>query len=494
MAKIFKTPGVYVQEISIFPPSIAQVETAIPAFIGYTEKAESNGISLLNQPTKIRSFVEFREYFGESFTPRFDLVPKIPQDTKPIRIENQEFSLQIKPLQRAYLYHALLDFFSNSGGTCFIVSVGTYGGKDSLEIKKEELLGTSFSPNGQPIIGGLKAMENATEPSLLLIPDAVALEDDCYEVYRAMLGHCATERNRFSIFDIYDGYKLPEDCIENFRNKTGTNHLSYGAAYYPWLDRPTGYLEVSFKNLDSSINLSAILPEVKAKEFLTSDPMPEGKMLHQGLLAISRTYVEILQAIKEQLKSAPPSGAVAGVYSLMDNTRGVWKAPANISVNGFEKPSIVISKENQENLNTGGASGKSINAIRSFIGKGILIWGARTLAGNDNEWRYVAVRRTFLMVEESIQNSLNQFVFEPNDANTWTRIRVMVENFLSSLWRQGTLAGSKPDHSFYVRIGLGQTMTSQDILDGKMIVEIGMALVRPAEFIILRLNLKMMAS
>ncbi|WP_452598746.1 phage tail sheath family protein, partial [Pontimicrobium sp. MEBiC01747] len=136
-------------------------------------------------------------------------------------------------------------------------------------------------------------------------------------------------------------------------------------------------------------------------------------------------------------------------------------------------------------------AGKSINAIRSFTGKGVLVWGARTLAGNDNEWRYVPVRRFFNMVEESVKKATEQFVFEPNDANTWVRIKAMINNFLTLQWRAGALAGPTPESAFYVNIGLGETMTAQDILEGNMIVEIGMAAVRPAEFIVLKFSHKM---
>src|SRR6201999_1828604 len=125
-------------------------------------------------------------------------------------------------------------------------------------------------------------------------------------------------------------------------------------------------------------------------------------------------------------------------------------------------------------------------AIRTFTGWGQMVWGARTLAGNDNDWRYIPVRRFYIMVESSVKNAAFQFVFEPNDGKTWVRIQAMISNYLTGLWRQGALAGSKPEQAFYVSVGLGQTMTMDDILNGRMIIEIGMAPVRPAEFIILR--------
>jgi phage tail sheath protein FI len=206
------------------------------------------------------------------------------------------------------------------------------------------------------------------------------------------------------------------------------------------------------------------------------------------------TFNKILTEIYNLPITLPPSSAVAGVYARVDRDRGVWKAPANVSLNYVIKPTFKITNTIQDNLNVDTVAGKSINAIRSFTGKGTLIWGSRTLAGNDNEWRYVPVRRFFNMAEESIKKATEQFVFEPNDANTWIRVRAMIENFLILQWRAGALAGAKPEQAFYVRIGIGQTMSALDILEGRMIVEIGMAVVRPAEFIILRFSHKMQES
>ncbi len=186
----------------------------------------------------------------------------------------------------------------------------------------------------------------------------------------------------------------------------------------------------------------------------------------------------------------PPSSGMAGVYARVDNSRGVWKAPANVGMTYVSKPTVHISHAEQGELNIH-TSGKSINAIRTFVDKGTLVWGARTLAGNDNEWRYVSVRRFFNMAEESIKKATEQFVFEPNDANTWIKVKAMITNFLTLQWRAGALAGPTPDKAFYVNVGLGETMTAQDILEGYMFVEIGMAVVRPAEFIILKFSHKM---
>lgn len=208
----------------------------------------------------------------------------------------------------------------------------------------------------------------------------------------------------------------------------------------------------------------------------------------------SQTFNDIKAQLAKLYVKMPPSSAIAGVYARVDRDRGVWKAPANVGLNYVIRPSVKVTNDMQDGLNVDAGSGKSINAIRSFTGKGTLVWGARTLAGNDNEWRYVSVRRFFNMVEESVKKATAQFVFEPNDANTWVKVRAMIENFLILQWRAGALAGAKPDDAFYVRVGLGQTMTADDILNGYMHIEIGLAVVRPAEFIVLKFSHKLQQS
>lgn len=218
------------------------------------------------------------------------------------------------------------------------------------------------------------------------------------------------------------------------------------------------------------------------------------KEADKGLAQLFPVYKNIIEGIQNTATIVPPSGAVAGIYALTDRTRGVWKAPANVSVLSIIGPDRTFKASELDALNVDTTAGKSINAIRSFTGKGTLVFGTRTLAGNDNEWRYVSVRRFFNMVEESSKKATEPFVFEPNDANTWVKVQGMLENFLTVLWRQGALQGIKPEHAFYVAVGLGKTMTALDILEGRMIVEIGMAVVRPAEFIILRFSHKLAES
>ena len=201
----------------------------------------------------------------------------------------------------------------------------------------------------------------------------------------------------------------------------------------------------------------------------------------------------ITKLLDGQKLTMPPSPAVAGIYARIDATRGVWKSPANVSLNRITGPVVKLSISENDSLNDH-PTGKSINAIRSFTGKGTLIWGARTLDGNSNEWRYISVRRFFSMVEESVKRETSNFIFEPNDANTWVKVKAMIENFLILQWRAGALMGTKPENAFFVKVGLGVTMDQADLNEGRMIVEIGMAVVRPAEFIVLRFSHKMLES
>ncbi|MEM9525739.1 MAG: phage tail sheath C-terminal domain-containing protein [Bacteroidota bacterium] len=199
-------------------------------------------------------------------------------------------------------------------------------------------------------------------------------------------------------------------------------------------------------------------------------------------------YRSIAQGVNDLPQATPPSGAVAGVYARVDEQRGVWKAPANESLSQVLEPVTRFNRAQLEDLNVHATSGKSINAIRAFTGKGTLIFGARTLTGNDGENRYVNVRRLLIFLEESIKKATEQFVFEPNDANTWVRVRGMIENFLNLQWRAGALQGARAQDAYRVAIGLGETMTADDVTSGRMIVSISMAPVRPAEFIILRFS------
>ncbi|MBC3877216.1 phage tail sheath subtilisin-like domain-containing protein [Undibacterium sp. FT79W] len=550
MAGAYKTPGVYIVEKNAFPNSVVEVATAVPAFIGYTEIASNKGASLKNKPWRISSMSEFVNFFGGAPNDKFaiDTFPSEDANVKnapnsDFRIGDDEYQL-LNTKSRNYLYYGMKLFFQNGGGACYVVSVGDYQAKiekAALESAFDELL-------------------KEQEPTMIVIPDAMSLSmDDCISLQQASLMHCGGKmKNRFSILDIYDGYKDRRDdgdCIAKFRNALGTSFLDFGSAYYPWANTSIVQLsDLGFSNiadlkklsecLKAEVNISTLhqdkkdayneqidsiesvlaaaeklkadkkataesdskkTAEDRAKERAALEAMSDEDKkkakedadrktkaeaeissapaeLHKTLFTISPLYVKILSAIQVKLNLLPPSAAMAGVYTLVDNSRGVWKAPANVSLASVVSPSVNITHDEQEDLNVTTA-GKSINAIRSFIGEGTLVWGARTLDGNSLDWRYINVRRTMIMLEESLRLATKAYVFEPNVSGTWVTIKSMASNFLTGIWKRGGLAGASPEDAFSVHVGLGETMTAEDILEGILRVTILVALSRPAEFI-----------
>ena len=502
MATKFMTPGVYIEEKDAFPGSVVPVETSVPAFIGYTEKAIRNGETLLNKPLRITSLAEYNELFGGAFKAKFDILKPETNEIRPVtNINGEDYVIDYKDKNKAFMFPSIKLFYANGGGACYIVSVGVYESKDYLEIDIDELLGNKTE-------GGLKTLLKEQEPTMVVVPDAVNLGNACYTVYQDVLRHCNLMQSRIAILDIHDGYKnrtkgnAEVDIITNFREKIGSENLNYGAAYYPWLDTSiVRKKEVTFENINLDLTgLSKLLTEDTAVTLIevylkdTKKKEENKQNLHLGLVTTSPTYSIIIDGIHTHLNLLPPSSAMAGIYTMVDNNRGVWKAPANVSVAGVIKPAVNITHNDQENLNVDPFSGKSINAIRTFPGIGTLVWGGRTLDGNSLDWRYINVRRTMIMLEQSIKLALRSYVFEPNDANTWVTVKSMIVNFLTEMWKQGALAGSSPEDAFEVNIGLGSTMTSLDILEGKMLVSVKLAIVRPAEFIVVTFEQQMQKS
>ena len=164
-------------------------------------------------------------------------------------------------------------------------------------------------------------------------------------------------------------------------------------------------------------------------------------MIRQMTITIQPVIAQSKIYLIRQRVTLPPSAAIAGAIVTTDNERGVWKAPANLSLNAVTAPVVRLDNDVQATLNVDAASGKSINAIRTFNGKGTLVWGARTLAGNSNEWRYIPVRRLFIQMESDIKRATSYAVFEPNNAITWTKLRTQVESYLTRLWQDGGFGG-----------------------------------------------------
>jgi phage tail sheath protein FI len=439
------------------------VETAIPAFIGYTEKGDSFSA------TRISSLLEYEEIFGG---PNNETIAVSIADTLDASntLAGRLISATLASPSDYRLYYQVQMYYNNGGGPCFILSVGSYS--DAV----------SAGDDTSGLIRGINTLETVDEPTLLVFPDAPSLGSVTLygNIISASLAHCAKMQDRFTISDVWGS------DMTAFRQAVGSDNMKYGAAYYPALKTVLnyGYDEETLTVASHTENGGA----ADAARSVQGDTLAELSASNPSL------YRAIVAEIRKLYADLSPCGAIAGVYARVDKDRGVWKAPANVGLRSVIGPTIKITNEAQESLNVDASTGKSINVIRSFTGKGTLVWGARTLAGNDNEWRYVPVRRLYIYIEESVKKATEFVVFEPNDANTWLRVKTMIENFLTTLWRDGALAGAKTDDAFFVRVGLGETMTYQDILEGRMNVEIGMAAVRPAEFIILKFSHKIQES
>ena len=752
-----KTPGVYIDEKNAFPNSVVAVETAVPAFIGYTERAEFGGQSLKNKPVRIESFMEFVKFYGEDCNTLYDLSNVKPTGTNleaDFNIGEQSFWLTVfndNGPSKFNLFTALKFFYQNGGGSCFIISIGSF--KDT----GSDMPFTST----EPFMKGIAVLKKETEPTMLVIPDAVLFKpDDCYSLQTQMLAHCAEQQNRVAILDIYDGDKGLDDPnydpVKEFREKVaGTDSLKYGAAYYPWLhttivqgsdithknlsdagiekliaicnsvidsdeklkserkesiknsissisknppsvamslaqkakedspyqkiDKVTALIkdriiaendkldlsvqpdvtigkvtklneaivklkslqdqynlilgdtistpdlikdsmsningvivgfdssiESSYEGLDAALKMeddkdgattksdaiAAVKEAVKGKldevyniatsafagdiatelgtandaleklqddiksadetntnngndlradrdKFLNSAKLelsdaeanlktaisslddaftskddvaigqakdkikqykmaiiaandklnlakspPDANTVSNALSVTVPSFKLVMDHILKKKNLLPPSAAMAGIYSLVDSQRGVWKAPANVAVNSVVSPAVLIDYEQQEDLNAP-IQGKAICAIRPFIGLGTMVWGARTLDANSLDWRYMNVRRTMIMLEQSIKFAAKAYIFDPNVKNTWVSIEAMITNFLTNLWKLGALAGAVPTDAFSVSVGLGSTMTANDILEGRMNIEVRVAISHPAEFIVI---------
>jgi len=523
MATSYQSPGVYVEEVDRGTKPIEGVGTSVAAFIGFTARAEEpprNGdtpVSLLNTATLVTNWNQFTQKFGGF-------------------------------VEGAYLPQAVYGYFANGGGRCYIVSVNTLGASVDPELAQpagvalpsatdpasETLLikarsggpaGNELSveikherpPEGQPesdtfilivkrgsteverfdglTLGsgdhnaetmvstqskvilakvvrkqgklterrpaegsyrlqggeikaltvsapqfegdpakrqGLGALEALDDVTMVVVPDLMASFqaghidlDGVRAVQGALLDHCERMKYRFAILDSPPGMS-PQEIADWRKNKAGYDS-KFGALYYPWIRIPSPF------GTDA------------------------------GNLAI------------------PPSGHMAGIYARTDSQRGVHKAPANEVVMGAVGVELNVTKGEQDGLNPIG-----INCLRAFPGRGLRVWGARTLS-SDPSWRYINVRRLFNFVEASIEGGTQWVVFEPNDQDLWARVRRDVSAFLRNVWRGGALFGATPEEAFYVKCD--EELNPIEVRDaGQLIIEVGLAPVKPAEFVIFRIS------
>jgi len=278
---------------------------------------------------------------------------------------------------------------------------------------------------------GLAALEQLAfaEVSLVYAPDAQATPG----LVQALVAHCEKVGHRLAVLDAPAGTTSPAPPMRSDR----------AALYHPWLE--------------------------------VAVPAPA--------IARKPTSLRVPQPLRPQTRLVPPGGHVLGVYARVDAERAVWKAPANEELRGIVGLAATINDLQQEVMNPVG-----INAIREFPGRGRRVWGARTLS-DDPEWKYVSVRRYFDFLERSLGQGLQWAVFELNAPPLWARVAASARLFLLDQWRAGALQGIKEEQAFFVRCGRNLTMTQADIDAGRLVCEIGVAPVRPAEFVIFRVAL-----
>ena len=283
---------------------------------------------------------------------------------------------------------------------------------------------------------GINGLVIADEVTMVIVPDlitAATKEDGSIDlgmwkaVQTALITHCELQANRLAVLDAPPGMNPQQ--IKEWRSDIAMYDSAFAAFYYPW---------------------------IKVDNPLTSGPADAEIMV-------------------------PPSGHIAGVWSRVDDTRGVWKAPANEVVRGALSTELDITKGEQSLLNPIG-----INCIRPFGTRGIRVWGARTLA-SDTDWTYVNVRRLFNMIETAIMEGTQFAVFEPNDQKLWAGLSRTISSFLRGLWRDGALFGATADQAFFVKCD-AETNPPDSIDQGKVVVEVGIAPVKPAEFVIFRIS------
>jgi len=384
----YRSPDVYIKEVSTGPKPIEAVGTSTAGFLGEAVLAGAPEFEAVG----ISNWAEFRRRF----------VGDEPKRTTP-------------------LIQAVWGFFLNGGTRCYVCNIG----KDKTLDK------------------GLKALGYEDEIAIVAAPGFTDVKS-----YDALLTHCEAMKDRFAILDasakVDEISQLTRAATDDAAPAAGgggggggapvqkpgkgprKSPKGFGAVYYPWIR--------------------------------TVDPILGGDPV-----------------------AVPPSGHLAGIYARTDANRGVHKAPANEPVKGAIGLADRISRAEQNELNPAG-----VNCIRYFSDQGILVWGARTVS-SDAEWRYVNVRRLFNMIEESIARSTKWVVFEPNDESLWKAIIRDVSAFLTLIWREGMLFGATPAEAFFVKCD-AETNTPDRIDAGMVVIQVGIAPVKPAEFVVFEIG------
>jgi uncharacterized protein len=506
MPTTYQSPGVYVEEVAAGARPIEGVGTAVAAFVGLAEFGD------FNTPTLISNWTQFITKFGGF-------------------------------LEGSYLAQAVYGYFMNGGGNCYVVRVGEDAKSNGQASRSGRRKEQAAAPTAQ--IGRLKA--TAIDPAVqsgevsvqIADPTAESAGPEAFKVLikrreqvveeydNAQLGkgkqsvvtmvNAASKLINLEETNTGPAERLPngetvlttplpsaalparlsaEDYVGDVADRTGFAGLEavdeitmlcipdLMSAYQQGaidLDTVQAVQTAMINHCELMGDRVAILD---APHGLNAQQIKEwrvDKARYDSMYAtLYWPWIKTVNPANNQLEDMPPSGHMAGIWARNDDTRGVHKAPANEIVRGAVDLEINITKNEHDLLNPEG-----INVIRAFPGRGIRVWGARTLS-SDPAWRYLNVRRLFNFLEESILAGTNWVVFEPNDEALWAKIRRTIAAFLVMQWRAGALFGSTPDESFYVKCD-SETNPAEGIDLGQVVCEIGVAPVKPAEFVIFRL-------
>jgi phage tail sheath protein FI len=506
----YLSPGVYVEEVEAGSRPIEGVGTAVAAFVGFAEAGP------FNQPTLVTNWSQFTSTFGDF-------------------------------IEGAYLSHSVYGYFANGGGAAYVVRVGQDGANGSGSSKKDQpaLPGRRQAMVGNYRITELEEGDGKTDITIDIEPASPAEgekapRDDLFKLVvkrgrkvEETFDRVSTSPGKENVVTaVKQGSKLIG--IEEIGGTPAPAKPSGGSvALVPPPAAPAAPARIATDDYVGDVGERTGFSGLAAVDEVTMVAVPDLMSAYErgaiDLAGVQAVQTEIIshcelmgdrvaildpppglgpQQIKEWLREeanydskyaslywpwikvfdpvtsknqlVPPSGHIAGIWARNDDTRGVHKAPANEVVRGAIDLQINITKAEHDLLNPIG-----LNCIRSFSGRGIRVWGARTIS-SDPAWRYLNVRRLFNYLEESIMEGTQWVVFEPNDDALWAKIRRTISAFLVNEWRKGALFGLTPDEAFYVKCDR-ETNPAEGIDAGQVVCEVGVAPVKPAEFVIFKL-------
>jgi uncharacterized protein len=501
----YMTPGVYVEEVPSQSKPIEGVGTSTAAFVGLAPGGP------INQPMRISNWTQFAKIYGDPSNP-----------------DNGPF------MEGAYLAHAMYGYFANGGSLCWVVRVGKETGAPRAQVALPAASDTSVETLRALAKAGADgdvSIEITEEPNAGEKGDAtykvVVSSGSDKEEYEGLTlkkgkNNIATKVNAASkLVTIQEVGSVPEELKVPATGKYALSVPSIpageieasdfegdvarrqGMGSLAAIDEVTMVVMPDLMTLANGSGSDVKIRDLQGKMIAHCENMGERmaildappNMMPQDILewrndaagydskfaTLYWPWIEVMDPLSNTPMMIPPSGHVAGIWARTDSTRGVHKAPANEVVLGANGLAFQITHAEQGGLNQAG-----INCIRSFPGRGIRVWGARTMS-SDPEWRYLNVRRLFNYISESIMNGTQWAVFEPNDQRLWTKLRIAASNFLTRTWREGALFGATPGQAFYVKCD-EETNPPDMVEAGQVTVEIGVSPVKPAEFVVFRIS------